>query len=81
MRARIRFNLIHFSLPRLIFSIMCDIVWLFVSDKLFRKSILKAYRWNLTNIGNPIKRRIKDGPCSFKYKHPLIPFIFSRKKE
>jgi len=77
-RSRIRGAIIHFTLPRLLSTFLIDLVWLIVTNSEGKKSLLKAYWWNLKNISDPLKRRLMYGKSPpYKCKFPVIPFRFS----
>lgn len=80
-RSRVRFNMIHFSLPRLLFSFIADLGWFVVSDLSFKKVLFRAYVWNLKHATATIKRRMQYKPTPFHYRHPLIHFNLSRVKK
>jgi len=71
-RSRIRFNIIHFSIPRLLVSVISDLEWFTVSNLIFKRSLLEAYWWNLKNIPTTIKKRLQCGHSPFSYRWPIF---------
>jgi len=81
-RSRIRFILIHFVPTRILSTFLIDLVWLIVTNSAGKKALLKAYWWNLKNIGITLKRRVRYGPSPpFGCKFPVIPFKLSSLKK
>ena len=77
-RSRIRFILIHFTLIRLLSAFLIDLVWLLLANPTSKRLLLKAYRWNLENIGNALEKRLQYGPSPpFGCKFPITSFRFS----
>ncbi len=73
-RSRIRFILIHFTLMRLLSAFVIDLASLFlVEDPTTKKLLLKAYLFNLKNLGTTLKKRRHYGPSPpFNCKFPII---------
>lgn len=62
-RNRIRSNLIHFRLSRLLSAFLIDFVWFVVLPNPTSKILLlKAYVWNLKHIAVTLKKRLEIGP-------------------
>lgn len=74
-RSRIRFVLIHFTFMRILSTFLIDLVWLFLANSTNKKSLLKAYWWNLLNVSTALKKRLLYGPSPpFGCKFPVTPF-------
>jgi len=77
-RSRIRCNLIHFTFIRLLSAFLIDLAWLFLANPTNKRLLLKAYWWNLKNIGTALKKRLHYGPSPpFGCKFPVTPFRLS----
>ncbi|MEM5853679.1 MAG: glycosyltransferase family 2 protein [Candidatus Aenigmatarchaeota archaeon] len=77
-RSRIRGAILHFTLPRLLSTFLIDATWFVLGKTETKKSLLKAYWWNLKHINKTLKRRLVYGPSPpFKCKFPVISFHFS----
>ena len=77
-RSRIRFILIHFTIIRLLSAFLIDLGWLFLGNPTTKRLLLKAYWWNLKNIGTALKKRLHYGPSPpFGCKYPVTPFHLS----
>ena len=78
-RNRIRCNLIHFTLKRILATFLIDAVWFFTMRSIKSKKILlKAYLWNLSNIAVTLDKRLAYGPSPpFGCKSPVISFNLS----
>ena len=77
-RSRIYSAIKHFTLPRLLSTFLIDIIWLVLTNSEGKKSLLKAYWWNLQHINKSLKRRLMYGPSPpYKCKFPMIPFRLS----
>lgn len=80
-RSRIRFALIHFVPIRIFSTLIIDLAWLILTNPAWKKALLKAYYWNIKNIGITLKRRAQYGPSPpHGCKFPLIPFKLSSLK-
>jgi len=80
-RSRIKFVLIHFITIRVLSTFLIDLIWFFLTNFDGKKTLLKAYWWNLKNIGVTLKRRIGYGPSPpFGCKFPVVRFRRSLKK-
>lgn len=74
-RSRIRCAIIHFTFLRLLSTFLIDLIWLIVTNPQGKKSLLKAYYWNIKHINDALKRRLLYGPSPpYKCKFPVIPF-------
>lgn len=77
-RSRIRFVLIHFVRMRVLSTLLIDVIWFFVTNAVGKKALIKAYWWNLKNVGTTLQRRFRYGPSPpFECKPPFVPFRFS----
>lgn len=78
-RSRIRFGIIHFVKKRFLAMLIIDLSWLLSTSGEGKKALIKAYVWNLRNIGITLKRRKVYGPSPpYGCKAPIIPFKFLR---
>ena len=74
-RSRIRFACIHFVRMRVLSTFLIDVAWLFITNPVWKKALLRAYWWNLKNIGVTIKRRLQYGPSPpYSCRFPVIRF-------
>ena len=77
-RSRIRFILIHFTLIRVLSAFLIDLIWLFLANPKSKRLLLKAYWWNIKNMGSTLKKRLRYGPSPpFGCKFPVTPFRLS----
>lgn len=77
-RSRIRFALIHFIRMRVLATFLIDLIWFSVTNNARKKALVKAYLWNLHEIGSTLKLRFRYGPSPpFNCKTPFLPFKFS----
>ena len=77
-RSRIRGAILHFTLPRLLSTFLIDAIWFVLGNSETKKSLMKAYWWNLKNMGNVLKRRLMYGPSPpYKCRFPVISFRLS----
>jgi len=81
-RSRIRFVLMHFISIRILSTLLIDFIWFSVTNPTGKKVLVKAYWWNLKNIGITLKKRTRYGPSRpMACKPPLIPFKLSSLKK
>lgn len=77
-RSRIRFVLIHFTRMRVLSAFLIDLIWFSVTNIKGKKALVKAYWWNLKNIGTTLKIRFRYRPSpQIACKSPFIPFKLS----
>jgi len=76
-RSRIRFVIIHFVIIRILSTLVIDLASLMLSNPVSKRLFLKAYWWNLKNIGTTLKRRKQYGPSPSRCKFPIIYFHLS----
>ena len=70
---RIQFILIHFTLRRILATFLIDAVWFALLLPNSKRILLKAYLWNLGQIGRTLTKRSKYGPSPpFDCKFPAI---------
>lgn len=73
---RVQFCLKHFTFMRILGTLLMDIGWLFFVKGSTKIALLKAYRWNLVNIGGILLARLKSGPSPpLKPKFPVTPLV------
>jgi hypothetical protein len=81
-RNRIRTNIIHFRLIRLFSAFLIDFVWFTIYPNCTSKiSLLKAYAWNLRQIGITLKKRLEIGPsppygCKYGVQLSLLSALY-----
>ena len=76
-RSRVRCAILHFVFLRLLSTFLIDAVSLVVANSITKKSLLRAYWWNLKNSTPALKARLRDGPSPpFSCKAPVL-FFFS----
>ncbi|MEM2292822.1 MAG: glycosyltransferase family 2 protein [Candidatus Aenigmatarchaeota archaeon] len=77
-RSRIRGAILHFTLPRLLSTFLIDSIWFLLGKSETKKSLLKAYWWNLERISETLKKRFTYGPSPpYRCKFPVISLRFS----
>lgn len=77
-RNRIRLNIIHFTMKRLLCAFLIDSLWFALTNSTSKKLLMRAYLWNLRNINITLKRRLRYGPSPpFRCKPPVMPFHLS----
>lgn len=77
-RSRFYCALLHFTLARLLSTVLIDILFLILTDLQGKRSLIKAYWWNLKKIGNTLKRRLAHGPSPpYKCKYPVLAYGLS----
>jgi GT2 family glycosyltransferase len=75
---RIRFALIHFTLKRVLGTIIIDTIWFITNNSTSKNLLLQAYNWNLKNMSNTLKRRVQIGPSPpFVCHYPVLSFSLS----
>lgn len=80
-RNRIRLNLIHFRIRRLLSAFLIDSIWFVVDPNCIRKRLLfRAYAWNLIHIAVTLTRRRAIGPsppydCKYGTHLSLLPAL------
>ncbi|MEM2292096.1 MAG: glycosyltransferase family 2 protein [Nitrososphaerota archaeon] len=72
-RSRIRGSILHFTLPRLLSTFLIDTIWFVFGNSKTKKSLLKAYWWNIRYASDAFKKRLLYGPSPpHKCKFPLM---------
>ncbi|MCW4016276.1 MAG: glycosyltransferase family 2 protein [Candidatus Bathyarchaeota archaeon] len=72
-RSRIRFAIIHFAFARMLSTFLLDLILILVVDAHWKKTLLKAYWWNILNLSHTLKRRLEFGPSPpYSCKYPLF---------
>ena len=74
-RSRIRCAIIHFTFARLLSTFLIDLIGLALANSVSKRPLLKAYGWNLKQIGGALKKRFLYGPSPpYKCKYPVLAF-------
>lgn len=72
---RIRCDIIHFVLIRLLSVFLVDTIWFLLANSNSKLLLLKAYIWNIKNFPITLKKRLKYGPSPpYGCKYPILPF-------
>ena len=78
-RSRIRCGLIHYIKMRVLAMLLIDAFGILLANPKSKILLMKGYIWNLKNIGDTLKRRIKYGPSPpYACKPPLLYYGFSK---
>jgi len=77
-RSRLRCAIIHFTMARLLSTVLLDLMGLILANSSSKRAIMRAYWWNLKNISSALKLRLLYGPSPpYKCKPPLLAFSLS----
>jgi GT2 family glycosyltransferase len=77
-RSRIRFIIIHFTLQRMLSAFAIDLIAWFLVDSQWKRTLSKAYWWNLLNLNATMMKRLEYGPSPpYGCKYPLFSFSIS----